>query len=128
IVGDGPERSNLMKLITKLKAEKFISLIGSLSKEKTHIKIAESQALILWSTYEGQSHVLIESMILGTPVIASDITPNRELIDMHAGTLVENYDALVKVLSIDNFNMAEADSVAKYHSWNNHLHQLEALL
>ncbi|NJL93822.1 MAG: glycosyltransferase [Anaerolineae bacterium] len=56
---------------------------------------------ILYSGYEGLSHVLLESLSLGTPVIASDKGGNPEVVRHGENGLLVPYrevDALIRTL------------------------------
>ena len=69
--------------------------------------IAAADVLVLNSTYEGLSHVLIEAMMLGTPIVATNVGGNPELVrDGIDGILIPPQDdeALYKALK-----MVEAD-------------------
>lgn len=126
IVGEGPELAKLKKLSSKLKASNWLNFTGKLSKSKTHQLIAESQKLILYSDYEGQPHVLIEAMLLGTHIVASDITPNREVLGTF-GQLVapQSPNSLSLALNQPSKNIKTAQTHAsKTYSWNSHIKQL----
>lgn len=125
IIGDGPQRVSIKRLITKLKADKYIHLTGRLSKNKTIKRIASSRGLILLSEYEGQSHVLLEAMLTGTPIIASDHPANQELVGDLGVTIPVSVKRLAEALQA----LPEATSVSPTqkanHGWKAHL---EALL
>lgn len=80
IVGDGPERKNLEKIIKDLNLEKNVVLLGNLSREKTLSYIHVADIFVLNSGYEGLSHVILEAMSLGRYVLASDIGGNSEIV------------------------------------------------
>ena len=54
------------------------------------VKIADAFALN--STYEGLSHALIEAMALGTPIVATNVGGNPELISGQNGLLIPPKD------------------------------------
>lgn len=70
VIGDGPEKNNIEKLIRDLKIEDNIDLVGYSKNPYPYIKAAD--VLVLASKWEGLPTVLIESMVLGTPVVATD--------------------------------------------------------
>ncbi len=78
IVGDGPEMENLKKRIIDTNLTHIVELTGNLSKEKTLSYIASADVFILNSSYEGLSHVIVEAMNQGVPVLASDVGGNPE--------------------------------------------------
>lgn len=79
IVGDGPLRANLESLVRQNGMTDRVRFAGTLPREKLHGWLNAADVFVLNSTYEGLPHVLIEAMSLGTPVIASDIAGNREV-------------------------------------------------
>lgn len=126
LVGDGPQRASLEALVKEIDAADFIIFKGQLAKASTRKHIAQSQALILYSDYEGQAHVLIEALQLGTAVVVSDIPANRELIGKH-GNLVEpnNLEALSQSLgAIKPVKPSTSRFFIKRHSWDQHLEDL----
>ena len=80
IVGDGSTKDELEKLISKYCLQKNIHIHGILQPERVYKLISNSTALVLSSFREGRPNVILESMAIGTPVIASDIGGVRELI------------------------------------------------
>jgi glycosyltransferase involved in cell wall biosynthesis len=79
IVGDGPGRRSLREHAhNKLGARCLFT--GQLSHADTLAVMKESAALVLNSTYEGLSHVLIEAQMLGIPAIVTDAGGNPEVI------------------------------------------------
>ncbi|MDP3735606.1 MAG: glycosyltransferase family 4 protein [bacterium] len=94
IIGDGPERERLRSQSAKCKAQSVVTLAGALPQNELHRYIRAADVFVLNSGYEGFSHQLLEAMALGTPIIASDIPGNRELIeDSRSGFLVGYNDA-----------------------------------
>jgi glycosyltransferase involved in cell wall biosynthesis len=137
IVGDGPERGRLERLVKELKVENQVKFAGRMDKEDAWRVIKESRVLVLPSSYEGMSHVLLESMALGTPVVASDIKANREMVkDGETGLLFSLGDeeglaeCLMRVLKGERLRKRLArnakKSVEKYN-WERHMKQLGKL-
>lgn len=92
IVGDGPERA----LLSEYAAQVFphTTFTGALSHADTLAILADAHAFILNSSYEGFSHLLVEAVSLGIPVIATDVGGNAEIIQSEAdGILVPLGDA-----------------------------------
>jgi glycosyltransferase involved in cell wall biosynthesis len=82
IFGSGPLQEKLEKKLGKK--------ITSLNKKDLQNKIQSSEMFILNTGYEGLSHVILESLGLGTPVVTTNIGGNPELIqDGINGTLIE---------------------------------------
>lgn len=68
IVGEGPQKQELMALVQKLNIEDRVDFLGWADDPYPYIQ--QSKALILTSYYESFGLVLAESLCLGTPVIA----------------------------------------------------------
>ena len=89
IAGDGPERARLERLANTLKVENRVSFLGALPHEQLHKIYAAADALVLASSREGWPNVLLESMACGTPVVASNIWGNPEVVSRpEAGVLM----------------------------------------
>ncbi len=80
IIGDGPERENLEKLIDKLKLKTKVFLMGKMSKDELFCEIKKSKIFLLNTSYEGFSHQILEVMKLGVPVITTNVGGNPEVI------------------------------------------------
>ncbi|PWH19528.1 MAG: glycosyl transferase [Anaerolineae bacterium] len=70
ILGEGPERSNLLNLIDELGLQGKVDLPGFDPNPFPYLKQAD--VFVLSSRFEGLPGVLIQAMALGTPVIATD--------------------------------------------------------
>ncbi|HVW02665.1 MAG TPA: glycosyltransferase [Planctomycetaceae bacterium] len=79
IVGDGPERPALQRYVRNLQAEHSVLFLGHSSEVAETLQAADQ--FWLASDFEGQSNSLMEAMSSALPVVASDIPPNRELVD-----------------------------------------------
>ncbi len=70
ILGEGPERENLLALRASLRIEDHVELPGF---EVNPFKyMARSSVFVLSSRYEGLPTMLIEAMACGTPVVSTD--------------------------------------------------------
>jgi glycosyltransferase involved in cell wall biosynthesis len=93
IVGDGPLAAMLAELATAKLAGRS-ALTGRLSHADTLAVIKGADVFVLNSSYEGLSHLLIETLALGTPIIATRVGGNPEVIeDGVNGLLVPAGDA-----------------------------------
>lgn len=94
IAGDGPDREKIADYIAENNVKRNVVMLGSLSKEELHGRIKVADMFVLNSTYEGLSHVLLEVLSLGTPVIVTDAGGNPELVkDGETGLLVSKENA-----------------------------------
>lgn len=78
IIGDGPERANLEKLVTELNLSNKITLLGFRRNIKGILSVLD--LFILSSISEGISITILEAMACGKPVIATDVGGNSEII------------------------------------------------
>lgn len=101
VIGDGPERDNLVKLSESLKIADRVKFLGRLSHDRAIAYMKSSDIFCLPSYNEGFGVVYLEAMSVGKPVIGvlgqgvSDI-----VINMKNGILVRpnNIDDIVDAL------------------------------
>ncbi len=79
IVGAGPEQERL-RTYAREKLGGGAVFTGQLSKADTLATIKHADAFVLNSSYEGLSHVLIEALQLGVPIVTTRSGGNAELI------------------------------------------------
>jgi glycosyltransferase involved in cell wall biosynthesis len=92
VVGDGDERSALERQAAAL--DGAVRFTGQVPRERALALLEAADILALCSAYEGLSHVLLEGMAAGKPIVATAIGGNVELIrDGHNGLLVPYGDA-----------------------------------
>jgi glycosyltransferase involved in cell wall biosynthesis len=87
VVGDGPDRGRLEGLAATL-PEGAVQFTGEVPRAEVGRWMAAADTLALCSGYEGLSHVLLEAMAAGLPVVVSDVGGNRALVE-------DGYDGLV---------------------------------
>jgi glycosyltransferase involved in cell wall biosynthesis len=91
IVGEGPEHQRLSALIKQLDLTLRVRLLGPWPHRDLPGLYNAADALVLASSREGWPNVLLEAMACGTPVVASDIWGNPEIVSCpHAGTLIHH--------------------------------------
>lgn len=89
IAGDGPQKGELHEQIAHAGLSEVVHLLGRVPKSELGKYIAAADVFVLNTTYEGLSHQLLEVMALGTPVVATDVGGNPELIvDGESGYLI----------------------------------------
>lgn len=107
IAGSGPEMESLEIKISNLKLKNRIELTSAVSKEKIYEYLRKAGIFILNTSYEGLSHVILEAMVCGAPVITTNVGGNPELIkNGYNGILVE-------------YNNKEQIKEATLSLWNN---------
>ena len=98
IVGDGPERDNLMALAKKKGILSRVMFTGFIPVKDLQTLYAGAEFFVLPSTAEGVALTILEAMSSGLPVITADIPGASEVVlDGYNGFLVAPRD--VKALS-----------------------------
>ena len=93
ICGDGPERKYLDTLTKDLGLTDRVHFSGKRNRRETLALMAGCDIFVLNSTYEGLSHVVLEAMSLGLPVIATSVGGTPELVkDGETGILIKGGD------------------------------------
>jgi teichuronic acid biosynthesis glycosyltransferase TuaC len=94
IVGDGPERGALEQLAVRLGVSDRVRFAGAVDQDQLRLIYNAIDALVLASSREGWSNVLLESMACGTPVVASAVWGTPEVVaSPEAGVLMGSLDA-----------------------------------
>ena len=88
IAGDGELREALAERIAEAALTEHVLLLGPLDGAGVRRLIEEARVFVLPSFAEGLPVVIMESLALGRPVIASAIAGTPELVDSACGWLV----------------------------------------
>jgi len=97
LAGNGPEKENLEKLISSLKLEKSITMLGYVTNLQDYQHI--SDILVSCSKREGLPLNVIEAMMSGNPCVLTENRGHRELVnDGKNGCLVkaDDYTAMTE--------------------------------
>ncbi len=90
VVGRGPESENLKKIARELKIENNIIFTGKANRQEINDYLSLSDIFLLNTNYEGMSHLLLEAMKAGLPIITTPAGGNLETIkDNKTGLLVD---------------------------------------
>ena len=81
IVGDGPERERLEREAVAAGVPERVWFAGSVSQAAVQQYLRAADVFTLHTRYEGLSHVMLEAMHAGTPIVASDVGGNAEVIE-----------------------------------------------
>ena len=106
LIGYGPEYEKIKYFIKKLKIKKKVMILKRTKNPYPYIK--KSNLLVLSSKYEGMGNVLVEAILLNTPVISSNCNagPSEILSNGKGGDLfkVSDYEELSKkiILHFEN--------------------------
>ncbi len=91
VIGEGGERERLCALAARCGVADRVRFLGAQPHAALPRFYTAADALVLASSREGWANVLLEAMACGTPVVASNIAGNREVVQSRsAGLLVEN--------------------------------------
>lgn len=101
IIGSGVLEKKLKKLVANLDLKEKVVFTGQLDNPFAFIKHCD--CFVLSSNHEGQPMVLLETLILNKPIVATDIPGSRSVLEGGYGDLVENsvdglIDGMVKVI------------------------------
>ncbi len=106
ILGDGPEKASLLKLVKSRKLESSVIFTGFQSDAISYCNIMD--IFTMTSEKEGLPRVILEAMLMGKPVIAARISGVEELIENNkTGLLFKKHDttelagAVLKMMSDD---------------------------
>ena len=123
IVGDGPDRARLAALAESLAVSDRVRLVGPVPHADLPRYYSAADALVLASSREGWANVLLEAMACGTPVVASPIPGNPEVVqELAAGVIMPENSApgvAAGVRRLDTYRRpsAETRAYAERFSW-----------
>lgn len=94
VAGDGDMQQEWEDLAKELGVAGRVQFLGNVPHEKIPLWIRAADVFALVSEYEGLSHTLLEVQALGTPMVASNVCGNPEVVeDGVNGLLVDPQDA-----------------------------------
>lgn len=106
IFGDGPDRLRLEGLIKEGNLGNRVFLMGQVDRKTLLSHIKGSSVFVLPSKFESFSFQLVESMMVGTPVVAYDIGNLSEIVKSNEnGILIEQGN--IEMLSKEIRNICE---------------------
>ena len=93
LVGDGPERANLLEQATRLGLMDHIALRGWVKKEELSAIYRNGDVFVLPSRDEGFANVLLEAMAAGLPIMGTYVSGTDDaVIDGETGYIVQPGD------------------------------------
>jgi glycosyltransferase involved in cell wall biosynthesis len=92
IVGDGPLRDPLKRILARKNLTGALELRGKMTRENTLRTLGEHTALIFTSVRDTSGNVVLEAMAQGLPVIAFNHQGIPQMLDDSCGYLVEATD------------------------------------
>jgi len=124
ICGEGPERSTLEGLAKKLGVADRLHFLGQVPHEELVTIYGAADVLVLASSREGWPNVLLEAMACGTPVVASNVWGNPEVVARpEAGLLMPERTAACVAASVGRLfqNLPDRAATRRYaenFSWD----------
>lgn len=105
IIGSGPEEKRLGTLVDKLDLADHVVRSDMMPPDILLRYIGAADIFVLNTGYEGFSHILLETMSVGTPIVTTGIGGNLELIEHNKNGILVPYNdksklaaAITKVL------------------------------
>ena len=104
VAGNGPELEEMERRATELGLAERASFLGALPRERVLELFRAADASLLSSTWENFPHTVVESLAVGTPVIATRVGGVPEVVtDGENGLLVPGGDPSALALAIERF-------------------------
>ncbi len=113
IVGDGPEKKRIEKIISERKLKENITVLGYLSQDEVKKYIKNARFIVVPSIwYENCPYSVLETQAIGKPVIGADIGGIPELVKDKENGLIYNYNSINELeskmkLLFENKELAE---------------------
>lgn len=141
IIGDGPYKNNLIKLVKRLNLVDCVKFLGLINNQEKKSKFLYNSDIFIGTSHtEAMGLVFIEALAHGLPVIGSDVGGIPEVINSDDyGSLVKPGDindianAIIHVsMNINQYDKNKIVNRAKMFSWvdisEQYLNQYENLL
>lgn len=127
IIGRGPQKKSLLKLIHEFRLTDKVKIIDYFSRQELINTLYRSRIFCLPSVVEGFGLATIEAMACGLPAIVADIPVNQEITNFGQGTLffkADNESDLSQKINQLFINsklyrqkQLEALKLAKFYTW-----------
>ncbi len=123
IAGEGPERAHLERQASDLNIAGRVRFLGAWPHHRLAELYSAADLSVLASSREGWANVLLESMACGTPVIASPIPGNTEVVKSPAAGLIADANTplaiaqAIRTLSASPADRAATRAYAERFSW-----------
>jgi glycosyltransferase involved in cell wall biosynthesis len=106
IIDDGPDKEFLKTKVSHLNLESSVKFLGRMPQKDLYAYIKAADIFALISSYEGFSHLIIETLSIGTPIVTTPVGGNIEVINddengllVPFGDAIKTYEALDRILS-----------------------------
>ncbi|MDO4515042.1 MAG: glycosyltransferase family 4 protein [Lachnospiraceae bacterium] len=124
IVGDGPYREELQRLVEQNNVEKFVEFVGMKTKEELLPYYQQADLFILPSLSEGMPNVVLEAMATGLPIVMTPCGGSKEMIHGN-GVIAPIDDFVMQVIELckdeekrEAFGICSAKLTKERFAWN----------
>ncbi len=132
IGGDGPEESDLQKLVSEMGLQENITFTGKLWRAEVKEELDKCHSFVLASQYETFGVVLIESLACGRPVVTTDSGGPLDFIHPEQGVIVKEHDSNALANGMEhvilNYNSYNQPELVKYCRENFNEHKIASAI
>ena len=133
IIGDGPQRSDLIHLVEKLGIKNNVNFLGAIPNNDIARYLALADIAVVPSIVEASSIFMLEAMAMGKPVVTTGAWGLAEIINGKNGVLTDAAhlgEAIAELLLNDQkqkeLGKNARQYVIKYHNWEKIAKQVES--
>ncbi len=80
LVGDGDNRSQIEREVSRLGLEEQVTLTGEIKRDKVYAALHSFDVFVMPSLSEGFCNAVVEAMAAGLPIVCADIPTLREVV------------------------------------------------
>jgi glycosyltransferase involved in cell wall biosynthesis len=89
LAGDGPSFETMQQLARELDIQDMVEFLGQVSREDVPALLASADLFVLPSLVEGMPNTVLEAMAAGIPIVSTDISAVRGVLNFQNSVLVE---------------------------------------
>lgn len=128
LIGKGTDTKKYKKIVKQKNLEDIITFIDNQKNPYPYFKLGDT--FVLSSAFEGLPTTILESLVLNIPIISTNVSDVKEIVDNKYGIVVENNDediyiAMKRVLK-NPIKIKKEFNIQKYN--NSNLKKVERLL
>ncbi|WP_243647300.1 glycosyltransferase [Aestuariirhabdus litorea] len=130
--GEGDYRQQLEQLATELGVADHVHFLGTYTPDELRPCLSSADLFVLPTSNEGWANVILESMACGTPVVATNVGGNAEVISDPVAGMVVDYspEAIAKGIREglrSDWDRPAIVAYAQHNSWDTRVARLESL-
>jgi teichuronic acid biosynthesis glycosyltransferase TuaC len=128
---EGSYKAQICSLAEQLAVTDHVLFLGALKPEELDLPLSVADAFVLSSSNEGWANVILEAMACGTPVVATDVGGNAEVINSEElGTIVPYGDRQSLLTAIRRALQRDwnANALTQYARDNHWDHRINLIL